>query len=208
MLLLFALVGLLAFVLARWAVTRRPHWISLTLVLLVLVPTAWFELRWRAAENAFSAVTRMLVPAAEGAACQRMLATWTYGGLEWGHVQFDAAGRPETVAWLSYDACRHLRDWYFSDKSEPTLDQVRAVEILAHEAEHLRGQRSEAVAECDALQRTEEAAIALGATPEQARALVLTYWSAIYPRLWSEYRTQDCREDGPLDRTPGDGVWP
>jgi hypothetical protein len=204
----YGLAALLAVVLARWAITRRPHWISLALVLLLLVPLAWLELRWRAADNAFSAATRALAPGSEGSACQRMLGTFTRAGVEWGYVEYDAAGRPASTAWLSYDACRHLMDWYRSDKTQPTLEQAQAVHVIPHEAAHLNGEKNEAVAECFAVQNVEETALMLGATPAQAAGLARIYWRVAYPLQPSEYRSADCREDGPLDLSPRDAAWP
>ena len=137
---LLALLALLAYVLAHWAVTRRSHWIALALLLLVIVPLGFLEVRWRAVDNAVSAATRALVPGSQGSACQRWLGTWAYAGAEWGHVEFSADGTPDTMAWLSYAACSRLKDFYWSDKRNPTLDQVQAVHVVAHEAMHLRGE--------------------------------------------------------------------
>jgi hypothetical protein len=205
---IFGLVALLAFVLARWAVTRRAHWISLVLLLVALVPLVWFEARWRAADNAFSAATRALAPSSEGSACQRMLGTFTRAGSEWGYVSYDASGVPDTTAWLSYDACRHLMDWYRSDKTQPTLEQAQAVHVIPHEAAHLLGEKNEAAAECFAVQHVADTALLLGATREQAAGLARIYWRIAYPMQPSEYRSADCREDGPMDASPGDGAWP
>lgn len=204
----YALAAALAVVVARWAITRRPHWWSLALVLVALVPLTLLELRWRAADNAFSAATRVFAPTSEGSACQRMLATFTRGGLEWGYVAYDADGTPDSVAWLSYDACRHLKDWYYSDKTRPTLDQITALHVIPHEAAHLNGEKGEAVAECFAVQNVEETARFLGASPQHAASAAAIYWEAAYTTQPDQYRSPDCREDGPLDLTPGDGAWP
>lgn len=83
-----------------------------------------------------------------------------------------------------------------------------AVLTLAHEAVHLAGIRDEATAECWAIQRTATVAERLGVAAADSTALAVLAW-ARYPlwagtALWSA----DCRPDGALDLTPGDGLWP
>ena len=58
------------------------------------------------------------------------------------------------------------------------------------------------------MQRDAVVAQRLGATAKQGRMLALRYWTLVYPDLSDAYLTRDCRENGPLDRTPDDGVWP
>jgi hypothetical protein len=88
------------------------------------------------------------------------------------------------------------------------VEQVMAVHTLTHEAMHLRGEWSESAAECESMQRDRATAVSLGATPTQADALARTYAVEVYPRMSAEYADARCREGGPWDRTPGDGLWP
>ena len=48
----------------------------------------------------------------------------------------------------------------------------------------------------------------LGAPSQYARSAAVIYWEAAYTAQPDQYRSPDCREDGPLDLTPGDGAWP
>ena len=80
--------------------------------------------------------------------------------------------------------------------------------VLSHESEHLGGIMDESLADCKAMQRDATTAQQLGATPAQGLLLARMYWMEVYPHLAADYATHDCRENGPLDRTPDDGVWP
>lgn len=63
----------------------------------------------------------------------------------------------------------------------------------------MRGESSEAVAECEALQRDATTARLLGASPAAAQQLARSYLLGVYPRMPDEYVTSDCRQLGPLD---------
>lgn len=181
------------------------------LIPLLLVPglvLGWSEWRWRADQATFSAVATEIAGRPVHIQCQR------FGGAlldvtgELGYVKFDAAGRPENTGRLERNACNDLRDYLGSDKASPTLDQVISVQVLAHESYHLAGIRSEAETDCRAMQRLDEVAGWLGATPDQARALADRYWTAVYPRMPADYRTGDCVDGGLLDVAPDDPTWP
>ena len=64
---------------------------------------------------------------------------------------------------------RDLRAWLGSTKASPSLDQVVAVHVLTHETMHMVGITDEAHAECAAMQRDAEMAVALGASPRRLR---------------------------------------
>jgi hypothetical protein len=101
-----------------------------------------------------------------------------------------------------------------------------AIQTLAHEAIHLAQYRAgvrvssvqptaEIKAECYGTQWAPWVAEQLGATPDDARAIATYYYEVIYPNKQSVYTedgrpywSPDCRQDGPLDLTAGDGVWP
>ena len=109
---------------------------------------------------------------------------------------------------LERDSCNALRDYLHGDKQSPTFDQMVAVNVLSHEAHHLAGESDEALTECASMQQIAEVATWLGATAEQGRSLAERYAGEVYPRMPSNYRSQDCVVDGSLDETPGDGEWP
>ena len=205
------LAALAGWLLVRGLVSRSVPWIGIAVVLVPLVGLGYTERQWQSAEQVFSKAAVALAPQADGIHCQRLGETFTYAGAELGHVWFDASGDPDGTAFIAYDVCQDLTEYWQSSvqhKATPTIDELVAVHVLSHEAMHLKGVLPEALAECEAMQHNAWLAEALGARPEDAQALAERYWLAIYPRMPAEYRTDRCYEDGPLDRTPGDGIWP
>ena len=101
-------------------------------------------------------------------------------------------------------------------------DFVFAIQTLAHESGHLRdftsgkpvintSAQAESRAECFGMQNIARVAIALGAGPDDATNMQRWYWENYYPLRQTQlpdYWSPDCRADGPLDESPGDGVWP
>ena len=85
---------------------------------------------------------------------------------------------------------------------------VQAVHTLAHEAVHLAGVRNEAEAECYGLQTVDLVAVRLGADLPTARALADYALARLYPSLPPHYRTDACRDGGPLDLVPDSATFP
>lgn len=99
---------------------------------------------------------------------------------------------------------------------------VFAIQTLAHESVHLLDFTSgkplisskavlESRAECLGMQNIARVATALGAAPDDAANMQRWYWENYYPTRqaqFPDYWSPDCRADGPLDASPGDGVWP
>jgi hypothetical protein len=115
-----------------------------------------------------------------------------------------AVSRTATIH-LAPFVCQALsspRDYDDRDLSFP-------VDVLAHEAEHILGPTSsEAVTECFGMQAIPQTAGLLGLPAERGRELANRYWHYWYLRNPTDYRVTDCSEGGPLDNTPGDGIWP
>jgi len=113
---------------------------------------------------------------------------------------------------LGPDVCKSLDDLTYRGKrphdGEPLDDLAYGAFVLAHETAHIAGVENEAVATCDGVQRTAEVAQRLGAGRSYARRLAVAYWERVYPQEPGEYRTVRCGPNRPLDRSPGDGVWP
>lgn len=205
---LLALSVLLVVLIGRWVVTRRPMRISVALVGALVLSLGYLEWDFQASQSLVSNATRAISPSSAGVECQRFGAAWTYTGAELGHVMFDENGVADTTAFISYDTCNHLVSYLRSNRNNPTRDQVIAVHVVSHEANHLLGEFDEAVTDCRAMQNDAMTARRLGATPAQARKLALAYWISVYPDMPDAYRSTKCREGGPLDKTPLDGVWP
>jgi hypothetical protein len=209
--LVVALAGWAGWLLFRGLATRRVPWIGLALLAVPLVWLGVTERQWLSAEQAFTRAALVVAPESGGVHCQRFGETFTSAGADLGHVRWDATGAADGPAVLSYETCQRLRAYWqstASEKADPPFDQVVAVHVLTHEAVHLAGEQVEARTECRALQRDSLVASSLGASPAAARTLAERYARLAYPRVTSSYRAPECREDGPWDETPGDGVWP
>lgn len=128
--------------------------------------------------------------------------------------------RTRTIKWTSFVESAGPAGPCFVDGRRLSPDQpfwsayfstAQAIQTLAHESIHLRGNGDEAEAECYGIQSLAYAAEQLGDTPDDAAAIAQYYASQLYPQRRSQstaYWSAECREDGALDLTPGDGVWP
>jgi hypothetical protein len=88
---------------------------------------------------------------------------------------------------------------------------AEALQTLVHESIHLKGDGVEAEAECYGMQWLAYAAQQLGDTPDDAAAITAYYVTRLYPSRQSQspdYWSPECRQNGALDLTPNDGVWP
>lgn len=83
-----------------------------------------------------------------------------------------------------------------------------AASTLAHESVHARGITDEAVATCWGRQRIADVLAGLGADLTYARSVQAVEGLILRLGLPPNYYSPDCRADGPLDLTPGDGRWP
>ncbi|HVV76440.1 MAG TPA: hypothetical protein VHC43_10420 [Mycobacteriales bacterium] len=124
-----------------------------------------------------------------------------------GFVKFGADGVPEHHTTIMRGPCADLRRYYDGDQAHPTSGEIVAVHVLTHESMHMRGQRDESLAECEAMQRDAETAQLLGATPGEGLALARAYWMQVYPDMPDNYRTEDCKAGGGLDEHLPDPPW-
>jgi hypothetical protein len=111
---------------------------------------------------------------------------------------------------LPQTICAPLARLLYGDGAVSTDALAYSIGTLTHEATHIaRPDGSEAVTECHGMQKVDAGALALGLPAARAREIADYYWRTIY--LHEEaagYFTKKCRPNGPLDLTPGDGVWP
>jgi hypothetical protein len=140
--------------------------------------------------------------------CQRFAGALLDPTAEAGYVPFNEDGSPTDTGRIERDACNDLRDYLHSDKVSPPLNQIIAVQVLTHESYHLSGILNEAETECQAVQRLDEVAAWLGATPQQARSLAERYYADVYPRMPAAYQNSECVDRGKWDVAPTDPMWP
>jgi hypothetical protein len=135
---------------------------------------------------------------------------------EAGTVQFDENGRPANHTDLAPETCDALRNVGKLDLSclhtascgYKVWQLAWALHTLAHESFHLRGEATEYVAECYAMQTTAAVAVGLGIPRRQAAQLQRWVWTKGYPNEPTEYSTPQCHDGGPFDLRPGSSVWP
>ncbi|MBU4215740.1 MAG: hypothetical protein KJ792_13920 [Actinobacteria bacterium] len=108
---------------------------------------------------------------------------------------FDPSGNAGSVQWdspdvarLRADTCDALWAWITSDKEHPTIEEVIALHVLAHEAVHVGGERAEAATECAAMGWDATVARALGASDAVAQQIAASYRQQVYPTMPDEYR--------------------
>ncbi|KQR10362.1 hypothetical protein [Cellulomonas sp. Leaf334] len=217
MLLALGLIGSLALtgvLVVRW-MGRRVDWmgrispfpkisvgLSLGLALCFAIPLAveaWVE---HQLEGAASEIAGGPVQVN----CQSLGQAFVDLGPELGFVAWGADGIPERATLIKFGTCANLRAWLGSSKADPSLDQVIAVHVVTHETMHMVGIMNEAHAECAAVQRDVAMAEALGASPAEARALALRYWTEVYPRMREGY-VGGCGPGGEYDERTPDAPW-
>jgi hypothetical protein len=153
--------------------------------------------------------------------CQSFAANLVDVSAEAGSVRFGETGVPYDYTDLKRPICQALKRYPHDLRSAGygcVLENVEcpqrywedalAVHTLAHEVWHLHGITSEALAECDALQTTAQAAALLGADPRAAQATAVYALTHFYPNMPDEYRQLSCVDGGPNDLRPADRVWP
>lgn len=181
----------------------RTAWATTLIVLTVIA--LWSEVGhhrqvWLASQG-MSALTDNSDARAD---CQRFTEALFNLGTYDGYVYWDNP----TVAVYTNESCRALGAYAAGTKRRPSLDQIAAVHLIAHETMHVNGYRNEAEAECRAVQLNHLVAEKLGATESQARELQTRYFVEVYPNLRSDYTSGQCREGGKLDIFPERTTFP
>src|SRR5262245_21212136 len=103
-----------------------------------------------------------------------------------GRVRFSADGVPDRETNLSGDACAGLRrvldkgsaldlECLYWNCSKADTQAAMGLIVLTHESVHMRGVMDEGVTECEAEQRVEATALALGLTPQSAQSVA--HWA-------------------------------
>ena len=130
-------------------------------------------------------------------------------------VGSDAAGVAfirSGLGFLEPGVCRTLHDITEGGGLRSREEAAFAITVLAHEATHLRGVRSEATTECYALQEGTRLGIRLGLSPGEAHELMQAQLERdlgdrSVARLG--YRLPaECRNGGALDLRPEDATFP
>jgi hypothetical protein len=139
-----------------------------------------------------------------------------------GTVRFNADGTPHDETKIRKQSCAELDALAEGRRADELActgrtsiacgrhgrETVMAVDVLAHEAGHLRGVMDEGETECRSLQTMAWTAQQLGATAEQGRAMARAQYDGVYQEMPDQYRHPGCVDGGPLDLHPDDPRFP
>lgn len=200
---------------ARWVLHRRDalgrprRFPALSVTLLVLPAAAIAVPVWHhhQLQARLGEVASVLAGHRVEVHCQTLGEEFVHAGSELGSVAFDADGVPARSTALAREVCDDLQAYLDAGGVRPTPEQVVAVHVLGHEAQHLTGTADEAQAECAAVQRDALTAHLLGADPAQALRLARLYWAVQYPNLSDGYRSPLCAPGAAWDEHLPDAPW-
>jgi hypothetical protein len=124
-----------------------------------------------------------------------------------GHAQFET-GRIV----FQYPWCARLMD-HIKNPKRPTREERFSMQLFAHEAMHVRGERDEAKTECQAIQRFVRASMLFGIPEDLARANGMTYFLHDYRQraeqgtMSAQYFSLECAPGKALDERLFDSTW-
>jgi hypothetical protein len=209
---------------------QRPHpttpiQVKLALVAALFGVVAWWYTGWqdlRGNERRLSAIASQIAGRDVRVQCPGPIGRLFGWDIVEGSVRFDADGTPHDETKIRKQSCAEL-DALAEGRREDELActgrtaiacgrhgraTVMAVDVLAHEAWHLRGVIDEGETECRSLQTIAWTAEQLGATAEQGRAMARAQYDGGYQDMPDRYRHAGCVDGGALDLRPDDPRFP
>jgi hypothetical protein len=126
----------------------------------------------------------------------------------------DADGSAEVggrQAFLTPAICDTLYQLAFKDRVQSFARTARAIAVLGHEAQHLRGVRNEGLANCYGFQSGVGIGVHLGLSESRARAMMREQLATNASDSGSnlQYRVPSgCRDGGAYDLSPGAAAFP
>ncbi|MGN8244792.1 hypothetical protein ACTHAM_001899 [Cellulomonas soli] len=166
---------------------------ALALWSVLLVTAGVVELRHHHVQAVATQATRMASgdPQAR-VVCARAGSDWMDLSGTLGFVRYD----DQRTSRLRTSTCSALGSFLWGDylhgsAYEPSLQEVVALHVVSHEAQHVAGEFDEGVAECLALRWDVRVAEAFGAAQAQAQGSASRYLAEVYPYQAEGY-VQDC----------------
>jgi hypothetical protein len=202
-----------------------PLQVKVALAAALLGVAGWWGMGWRdtrANEDRLSAIASQIAGRDVRVQCPGPVGRMFGWDIVEGSVRFDADGTPHDETKIRKQSCAEL-DALAEGRRAKELscvgrtaiacgrngrELVMAVDVLAHEAWHLRGVIDEGETECRSLQTMAWTAQQLGATAGQGRAMARAQFEGAYHDMPSHYRHPGCADGGPLDLRPDDPVFP
>jgi hypothetical protein len=202
-----------------------PVWVKLTAVLVLVGAAGWWILDSRDVsgnERRLSAIASSIAGRDVQVRCPGAVGRLFGWDIVEGSVRFDAEGRPADETKLRKTSCAELDALAEGRRADELAcigrtaiacgrhgrETVMAVDVITHEAFHLRGIMDEAETECRSLQTMAWTAQQLGATAEQGRAMARAQFEGAYLEMPEQYRSGACAEGGALDMRPDDPRFP
>ena len=207
------------------AYPSTPLWVKLTIAALVTTALAWWiadRQDRRGNERRLGAIASEIAGREVRVSCPGPVGRLIGWDIVEGSVRFGADGTPADETKIRKQSCAEL-DALAEGRRKQELEcigrtaiacgrngreTVMAVDVLAHEAWHLRGVIDEAETECRSLQTMAWTAQRLGATAEQGRAMAQAQYSGTYNEMPEQYRSGACADGGELDLRPDDKRFP
>lgn len=164
--------------------------ITVVLSLLVLLPTAFFEVRLQFSNATITGIMRQISgnPSVR-ARCQRSMGDTLNLNIYTAHglAYFDKG-----LSIIDSARCHDFMAWYLSDKTQANDNQVWSTGVLIHETVHLEGQRDEAITECETMERYERVASEImGAPRDEAIRMSEIYKTKFHTHTPKSYQ-MDC----------------
>jgi hypothetical protein len=202
-----------------------PLQVQLALAAALLGTAAWWIAGWqdlRGNERRLSAIASQIAGRDVRVQCPGPVGKLFGWDIVEGSVRFDADGTPQDETKIRARSCAEL-DALAEGRREKDLsciartglpcgrhgrETVMAVDVLTHEAIHLRGIADEAETECRSLQTMAWTAQQLGATADQGNAMARAQYDGGYRDMPERYQRGDCADGGPLDLRPDDPRFP
>jgi hypothetical protein len=113
---------------------------------------------------------------------------------------------------IQHPWCGTLRS-YLNHPNRATEDELWSLAIFTHESMHVRGERNEALTECEAVQRNYRAAKLLGVPDGTAKRNAVDYYNIIYQErgkmgvMQGEYYSTECAPGKAMDEHLSDSTW-
>ena len=100
--------------------------------------------------------------------------------------------------------CKKLKN-YLKDPAAANSKERYSIQLLVHEAMHVRGERNEQLTECQAIQRNYRTARMMGVPEKYAIQHSVNYFLNEYPR--HPYYDPKCKPGSEMDELLEDSTW-
>lgn len=177
---------------------NAPAYGMLAIFLVALSAVGWPQIKARQTEATVRPLVTAIAERNAGARCPRYITAF-FGNA--GSVTFDEHGNAADRTDLTAPVCEGAK-FAFSAQgraalnclvtdgncSPEALQAVVALNVIAHEAIHLRGETDEAKAECFSIGEGDRIAQTVGLTPEHGRTIAWTHYAGMNHLTPPQYR--------------------